>query len=460
MIHSFLVAHVGLVLYLLRRDTPLLCSRASSALLKSVQAIGEHQNNYDNPPQSYMTFLAKRLCEAYDSHGISGCLGVLDDNWVFLNEASASSCVFSQNLVQTIFDECDCSITHKKKYVKGKITGIFNALVGSCSLRSISASRTCNTDEINNTFAADFALKLLNAYDKLDVFSHWRPDIVTLSLVYSALCDVYPEKASEILQRGQQLNPSSSQESIATQSLVVDDWEKILYHNHGIEILYDSLDILIVNKPSGMSLLCIENALMDQGVPLSDLNPDGSRGFVHRLDVGTSGCLVLAKTNAMAAILISHFFLRLVDKSYLALVCNPLSQPGVANETLPWTGAIQHPIDGRPAESYYEIIDHCHGTSGFSSLTSLLRIKTRQGRKHQVRIHCSRGLHRPIVLDHRYGGERIMFLVKATSLQQARSKKRICLHADRLSFTAMGIAAEAPLPAWWEDIRCDINNWQ
>mmetsp|Transcript_13324 Transcript_13324/g.31995 ORF Transcript_13324/g.31995 Transcript_13324/m.31995 type:complete len:89 (+) Transcript_13324:269-535(+) len=55
-------------------------------------------------------------------------------------------------------------------------------------------------------------------------------------------------------------------------------------------------------------------------IQLSSINPDGPRGFVHRLDRGTSGCLIVAKTNQWYSQLLTQFFLRRVETSYIALV--------------------------------------------------------------------------------------------------------------------------------------------
>ena len=183
---------------------------------------------------------------------------------------------------------------------------------------------------------------------------------------------------------------------------------------------------------------------------LSTLNPDGSRGFVHRLDRGTSGCLVVARTNQWHAQLLTQFFLRRVDKSYIALIYTN-SVP------LPANGTMNVAIDGRPAVSSFQVLERYAG-----DLVTKIRVTTKQGRKHQVRIHCSKCLQAPILLDPLYGGESIMYrLPKDSCSKQYRAQQRFCLHADSLSIPDLGIPkVEAPLPEWWDSLVKEVLNLQ
>jgi 23S rRNA pseudouridine1911/1915/1917 synthase len=184
-------------------------------------------------------------------------------------------------------------------------------------------------------------------------------------------------------------------------------WKEQMVKTYGIQVLYDNDELAILNKPSGMKLFecanptrrvtkaaapSLEALLLKQGMELSSLNQDRSRGFVHRLDVGTSGCLVLAKTNSMHAQLISKFFLRQVQKSYIALVSTTTPCTG-GYRRVPDAGTVNLAIDRRPAQSSFQTLER------YGSLAAKLREITRQGRKHQVRLHCSKGLQTPILLD-------------------------------------------------------------
>ena len=70
-----------------------------------------------------------------------------------------------------------------------------------------------------------------------------------------------------------------------------------------------------------------------------------------------------------------------------------------------------------------------------------------------MRIHCSKGLKRPIVLDPLYGGEQIMYHVHSNAMKEARAHKKFFLHADTVSLPMMGVNVEASVPHWWGEIR-------
>jgi 23S rRNA-/tRNA-specific pseudouridylate synthase len=160
----------------------------------------------------------------------------------------------------------------------------------------------------------------------------------------------------------------------------------------------------------------------------------------------------MAKTNSMHAKLISQFFLRQVDKSYIALVYNP-GQEGNPPRS---SGVIDLPVGGRPATSHYTVVA-ADGQLAATKSTTMLRIRTQQGRKHQVRIHCSKGLQRPVLLDPLYGGERIMYTVDSQHMKQARANKQFCLHADQLFLPELKVRVTAPVPLWWNQIQREVS---
>jgi 23S rRNA-/tRNA-specific pseudouridylate synthase len=150
--------------------------------------------------------------------------------------------------------------------------------------------------------------------------------MLSLSLVYTATVNQYPNIAANVLERAVRLVPrtKSPTSQLQPNSFI---WKEQMVKTYGIQMLHDNDELAILNKPSGMELFeCVsptrrvtktaapslEALLLKQGMELYTLNLDGSRGFVHRLDVGTLGCLVVAKTNSMHAKLISKFFLRQV----------------------------------------------------------------------------------------------------------------------------------------------------
>lgn len=217
-------------------------------------------------------------------------------------------------------------------------------------------------------------------------------------------------------------------------------------------ILHDTDDLLVVNKPAGVSCfhqkaaskrdISLEQALLHVNTPLSTLNPE-ARGVVHRLDRGTSGCLVLAKTERAHALLVTEFFCRRVSKEYKCLV---ESVPSVSS------GTIATPVDGRPAQSRYHV-DEVLGD------VALITVETLTGRKHQVRFHCSQGLHCPILGDKLYGGDssKTSLLSALGCLSSSERQEFFFLHASSLAIPCFGIKVEAPLPRIWQHVKNELS---
>ncbi|MDB4936883.1 MAG: tRNA pseudouridine synthase [Labilithrix sp.] len=203
-----------------------------------------------------------------------------------------------------------------------------------------------------------------------------------------------------------------------------------------IELLFVDDHVAIANKPSG--LLVHRGWADDDDVALFRVR-DALGGAhvhpVHRLDRGTSGALLFARTREAAAVLSRSFEEGRVDKTYLALV----------RGTPPADGLVDHPIpkseDGPrvPAQTRFRLVlrspvDRC----------SLVLAMPETGRLHQIRRHL-RHLSHPLVGDVTYGSGVINRHYRATY-----DLHRLALHACRLAFehpvTGARIAIEAPLP--------------
>ena len=210
-----------------------------------------------------------------------------------------------------------------------------------------------------------------------------------------------------------------------------------------LAILYEDRDILVVNKPAGLTVYpapghprhTLMNAVLAHCPEISGIESSVRPGVVHRLDRDTSGAMVVARNKAAQLHLISQFKGRRMLKKYLVLVQGCPS---------PQEGAIEAPIGrnprdrkrmavvdgGRPSRTLYRVTERFRGYS-------LVEATLLTGRTHQIRVHFS---HRrwPVVGDAVYG-VRVDWL------------GRQFVHAWKLGFRLPGSGEyrefEAPLPA-------------
>jgi 23S rRNA pseudouridine1911/1915/1917 synthase len=209
--------------------------------------------------------------------------------------------------------------------------------------------------------------------------------------------------------------------------------------NIPLDIVFEDDELIVVNKPSGMVVHpaagaetgTLANALAYHFQQLSNNAGTARPGIVHRLDKGTSGLLVVAKTESTHENLADQFRAREVFKSYLTLV-----HGRVENKT----GEIDQPIardprnrirmavvrGGRPALSLYRV------RKRFERFT-LLDIELKTGRTHQIRVHLA-WLKHPVVGDEVYGGGRDKTVPNVRIRVQIGKLGRQFLHAEQLGF--------------------------
>jgi 23S rRNA pseudouridine1911/1915/1917 synthase len=220
-----------------------------------------------------------------------------------------------------------------------------------------------------------------------------------------------------------------------------------------LEIVYEDGDLLVVNKPAGMVTHpaygnytgTLVNALLHHcNSGLSTLNDATRPGIVHRLDKETSGLMVVAKNDAVHARLARQFSLRTIDREYWAIVWGRFSaggakgkraETGVIDATLGRSKSDRKKIavidDGKAAVTEYTVLEE------FEYL-SLVRLKLRTGRTHQIRVHLQHIGH-PVFGDPTYGGRRIAWggTEKKKRDEVARYLKiiqRQALHAKTIGF--------------------------
>lgn len=215
----------------------------------------------------------------------------------------------------------------------------------------------------------------------------------------------------------------------------------------GMGILHDDSDIIVVDKPAGVAAHpslgwdgpSVVEHLAAAGFAISTSGAAERRGIVQRLDVGTSGVMVVAKSERAYTLLKRAFRDRTVDKVYLALV---------QGHPDPFDGVIDAPIGRHPGHDWkMAIVDggrhsvtHYETVEAFRS-TTLLKVHLETGRTHQIRVHMA-AIHHPCCGDPLYGCDPVL----AAEL----GLERQWLHAKELSFTHPGtgewVTYASPLP--------------
>lgn len=199
----------------------------------------------------------------------------------------------------------------------------------------------------------------------------------------------------------------------------------------GMGILLDDEDFVVIDKPVGVAAHpspgwvgpTVVGALVAAGYRISTSGAPERAGIVHRLDVGTSGAMVVAKSEHAYTLLKRAFKDRAVDKQYHALVQgmpDPLEgtieAPIGRHPAHDWKFAVME--DGRPSVTHYSVVE-------VFGQASLVRVRLETGRTHQIRVHFS-ALRHPCAGDLTYGADPRL----AANLGLTRQ----WLHASMLSF--------------------------
>ncbi|HYP45726.1 MAG TPA: RluA family pseudouridine synthase [Propionibacteriaceae bacterium] len=199
----------------------------------------------------------------------------------------------------------------------------------------------------------------------------------------------------------------------------------------GVRIVHDDSDIVVVDKPAGVAAHpslgwsgpSVVEHLAGAGFRISTSGVPERQGIVQRLDVGTSGLMVVAKSELAYTVLKRAFRSRSVDKTYHTLV---------QGHPDPFTGTIEAPIGRHPGADYKMTVlaGGRHSVTHYATLEAfvgctLLEVSLETGRTHQIRVHMSAIKH-PCLGDLTYGADPVL---------AARLKlERQWLHAVRLGF--------------------------
>jgi 23S rRNA pseudouridine1911/1915/1917 synthase len=222
-------------------------------------------------------------------------------------------------------------------------------------------------------------------------------------------------------------------------------------------VLFENDDVLALDKPPGVSMATsskegksAEDAVRRLFAACGVRPPDPLPLLVHRLDAGTSGVVLLARTAVAHRALSLAFQERRARKTYRALVWgHPVPARGKIDLALardPKDGRkMRVAAEGKPSVTRYTTVRR------FSSLADL-ELHPETGRTHQIRVHLSAKGH-PIAGDDFYGGASRWHGVRERSLREALAGLvRPLLHASRVEVPEMGIDITAPLPADYEGI--------
>lgn len=220
---------------------------------------------------------------------------------------------------------------------------------------------------------------------------------------------------------------------------------RLVYEDDALAIVAKPAGVVVHPAPGHRSGTLVE--ALAAAMPLAPAAGEGRPGIVHRLDIGTSGLMVVAKTDAAYEGLAAAIKRREVTKGYVALVAGTFGMPA---------GRIEAPIGrssrdrtrmsvtatGREAVTTFAVQEVFEGGE-LPGPASLIDVELHTGRTHQIRVHLAH-VHHPVVGDSTYGRP-------AQPLAAALGLGRPFLHAARLAFdhplTGERVDRSEPLPA-------------
>lgn len=208
-----------------------------------------------------------------------------------------------------------------------------------------------------------------------------------------------------------------------------------------LEILYEDSDVIVINKPAGMTVhpgagqSCgtLVNALLGHCRDLSGIGGEMRPGIVHRIDKDTSGVLLAAKNDRSHQHLAHQFKEHTITRIYCALVFgSPKTDSGKIESAIG-----RHPVDrqrmsskarhGKHAVTHWKVLARYPGVT-------LLQLRLQTGRTHQIRVHLSEAGF-PLVGDQLYGSSGRLAGVANTRVRAVlKGMHRQALHAKTLGF--------------------------
>lgn len=284
---------------------------------------------------------------------------------------------------------------------------------------------------------------------KISVGETLHQQRLDIALVISGLCETRSQGQKLIVSKKVFVNGKNEKASFKLQS---GDSIELLYtppksidltpYDFPIDVVYEDEAVIVVNKPAGLVVHpayghendTLINALLHRKTQLSP-SDEFRPGLVHRIDKGTSGLLVLAKTESAHNHLAKQFVKKTIHRKYWALCFSrPKQESGTiqsfltrdpSNRQRYTSSETNH--GGKWAITHFKLLKE---SKGFS----LLELKLETGRTHQIRVHLSSN-HLPIVGDDVYNGKNQAKNLKNQDLKKfILSMDRFCLHAKELGF--------------------------
>ncbi|HVX22912.1 MAG TPA: RluA family pseudouridine synthase [Acidimicrobiales bacterium] len=245
--------------------------------------------------------------------------------------------------------------------------------------------------------------------------------------------------------------PLAAGAALAVDLPPADDGRPVAEPGVAFEVVHADDQVVVVDKPAGLVVHpgaghaggTLVSGLLARFPDLAAVGDPARPGIVHRLDRGTSGLLVVARTDLAYQSLAGQLAARTVGRRYLALATGQLADDqGVVDAPIgrstrtPTKMAVT--AHGRPARTGYRVLRRFDALPGVGQAT-LLALTLETGRTHQIRVHLA-AIGHPVVGDDRYG----------TGTDRL-APGRLFLHAARLGFEHPGTAAwvewTSPLPA-------------
>jgi 23S rRNA pseudouridine1911/1915/1917 synthase len=307
---------------------------------------------------------------------------------------------------------------------------------------------------------SEFQIDQEDAGVRLDVFLASRLSRLSRAQIQKAIAGGHVRLNNLSAKAGQRLR-EGDRLAFEQPSVVPYDVEP---ENIPLNIVYEDSSLLVIDKPAGLVVHpaagnyrgTLVHALLFHCRDLSGIGGVMRPGIVHRLDKGTSGLLVVAKSDAAHQGLAAQFKRHEVKKTYQALVYGDVKgeegriDAPVGRDTADRKKMSTRTRRGKEARTCWQAAERY-------GVMTLLRVDIETGRTHQIRVHLHHAGH-PIVGDAVYGGAgRIKALTNSLLKEKIKALSRPALHSFRLSFvhpvTAQPLSFSAPLPEDMSDLR-------